>query len=355
MAKNNPMQDLAIQDISYINRKRYSLIFFLRHFFKSSKILKKMDFDCRKDIAAKLELKKTSGNVFEVQRVKNISPREFHSRFAKPGIPVIFEKASADWPCAGKWTLEFLEKEYGDTEFNLVYHKGFTPADEAPLSDYHDVIQEKLSLKNLVQDIRTKGSKYLRFCPIIELKHELLKDLNLSWLKHMRTTALGCSYQSFIGAKGRTTPLHDDMTAFFSLLPFGKKKWTLFSTAYKPIISPEITSHGHNFSNVKIDDPDLNLYPGMNLIDRYECVLNEGDILYVPAWMWHEVENLEDSWGVGYRFPDVRQAIDQSLTFFLKRIFLTEPPFWKVFYYSFFNANINSRDKYFLTPKVYKD
>ena len=353
--KNNPYKDLAKQDIGLFDRKKHSAIFLLRHFFKKSEALKRMDFECRKSIAAKLQKKKTKGEVFEIPRVGNISREEFRKKYAHPGIPVIFEKGCADWECTSKWNFEFLENVYSDTDFNLSYQKGFTPEDEVPQGDYHDKIQERIKVKDLVESIKTDGKKYMRFCPIMEDRPELINDLNVSWLKKMRVCLLGCSYQSFIGAKNRMTPIHDGMTAFFFILPCGSKKWTLFSTAYKPIISPEITSFGHNYSDVKINNPDLEKYPGMNLIDRYEGTLNEGDILYVPAWMWHEVENYSDTWGVSYRFPHLSQSITQSFAFFFKRIFLTDPAFWKVFYYSFFDANSSGRDKYLIHPKIFND
>lgn len=357
MKKNNPLKDLGKQDISFFDRKKYSFLFLLRHFFKKSDALKAIDYNFRKELADKLRKKKTKGDVFEIPRVSsNITPEEFRKKYAKPGIPVIFEKGCADWACTGKWTFDFLEKEYSETDFNLAYHRGFTPDDEVPTSgEYHDQVLERVKVKDLVQSIKTDGKKYMRFCPIMEDKPELINDLNLSWLRKMRICLLGCSYQSFIGARNRMTPIHDGMTAFFFILPCGQKKWTLFSTSYKPLLSPEVTKYGHNFTDVKINNPDLQKYPGMDLIDRYEGTLNEGDILYCPAWMWHEVENYTDTWGVSYRFPYMTQALTQSFAFTFKRIFLTDPPFWKVFYYSFFNANVAVRDKYLLTPKVYND
>lgn len=353
--KNNPYKDLAKQDIAFFDRKKYSLLFLVRHFFKNSEFLKNIDLELRKNIAATLQKKKSKGEVFELARVKDIGPEEFRKKFINPGIPVIFERGCVDWPCASKWNFEYLESVYSETDFNLTYQKGFTPEDEAPGNDYHDKIYERIKVKDLIYSIKTDGKKYMRFCPIMEDHPELIKDLNLSWIKKMRVSLMGCSYQSFIGAKNRMTPIHNGMTAFFFVLPCGQKKWTLFPTAYKPIISPEITLFGHNYSDVKIKNPDLEKYPGMNLIDRYEGVLNEGDILYCPAWMWHEVENYSDTWGVSCRIPHATQAATQSFSFLLKRIFLTDPPFWKVFYYSFFGKNSSARDKHLIHPKIIKD
>lgn len=353
---NNPLKNLAKQDIGFYDRNTYSLIFLLRHFFKNSVFLKKIDYRFRKYLADKLRKKKSKGQVFEIPRVRDISPEDFRKKFAYPGIPVIFENGCKDWVCTGKWTFDFLEKEYGETDFNLSYQRGFTPEDEVPeTSGMGDKIFERVKVKELVQSIKTDGKKYMRFCPIMEDRPELIEDLNLNWLRKMRICLLGCSYQSFIGAKNRKTPIHDGMTSFFFILPCGQKKWTLFPTAYKPLLSPEVTTFGHNFTDVNINNPDLIKYPGMDLIDRYESVLNEGDILYCPAWMWHEVENFTDTWGVSYRFPYISQAWKESLALTFKRFLLTEPPFWKVFYYSFFKTNVSTRDKYLLTPKVYKD
>jgi hypothetical protein len=356
MKMTNPLKDLAKQDLNFLDRNIHSAIFFIRHFFKKSEMLKSWDYKWRTHLANKLRKKKSKGQVFDIPRVKDITPAEFRKKFAKPGIPVIFDGGCKDWACTGKWNFDYLEKYYSETDFNMTYQRGFTPDDEKPSENYDEKeAYEKIKIKDLVQSIKTDGKKYMRFCPIMEDQPELIQDMNLSWLRKMRICLLGCSYQSFIGARKRHTPIHGGMTAFFFILPCGQKKWTLYPTAYKAIINPEVTAFGHNYSDVNLSNPDLEKYPGMDLLDKYEGIMNEGDILYVPSWLWHEVENQTDTWGVSYRFPYMMQAWTQSFTLTFKRFFLTDPPFWKIMYYSFIKTNISKRDKYLLTPKVFRD
>jgi hypothetical protein len=120
------------------------------------------------------------------------------------------------------------------------------------------------------------------------------------------------------------------------------------------LLAPAVTRFGYNYSDVDINNPDLEKYPGVDNLDRYECTLKEGDILYVPAWMWHEVENLTHTWGVSYRFAHLSQTWRQSFTFTFKRYFLTSPSIFSIIYYSFFRSDVAKRKKNLLTPKIFR-
>jgi ribosomal protein L16 Arg81 hydroxylase len=55
-------------------------------------------------------------------------------------------------------------------------------------------------------------------------------------------------------------------------------------------------------------EPDLHAFPALDRIDVLEVIQEPGDILHLPAWMWHHVENLEHCVGVRYGYPNLREA-----------------------------------------------
>lgn len=47
-------------------------------------------------------------------------------------------------------------------------------------------------------------------------------------------------------------------------------------------------------SPVDIQDPDLKRFPNFPKAHRLNCVLRPGDVLFMPAFWWHEVQSYPD-------------------------------------------------------------
>jgi hypothetical protein len=331
-----------------------STIFTLMHIFPENHWLERTRQKNCIRISKKIRKKNHEiGNNIQVERRINLSENEFIKNYFKRGIPVIFEQGASGWGCTTKWSLDFLKDNYGDELFSLIDSKGLVEAeyDKAENSP-GPVLVEKMSAKDFVDSIRAGCRPYLRGCPILETRPELLADLDLAWLKKMRRCFLGISFQTFIGASKRTTPMHNETTSFFFILAEGEKNWTMYPAKALALINPEPEKRGYFFSKVRAKQLDAENYPGLELVDRYVCHLKKGDILYVPAWMWHEVENLSESWGVSYRFTSLR-CFFKYPTYAFIRIFFAKPSFAETLYYSFFRSDISKRDKNLLTPKIY--
>lgn len=334
--------------ISWINRFIASSVFIMRHIFPNNHFLKKVN---EKNVGS-ISSSVFQGKHFEVDRITGLSDSDFVKNYLNKGLPVIFEKEAKNWACTKKWSLDFLKSNYGSTEFSVIDSAGLVESSyDKSNGEKEPVLIKKVLAKDYVDAVRAGEKTYLRFCPIMETQPELLADLNHGWLKKMRRCFLGISYQTFIGPKGRKTPLHSETTAFFYVMASGQKKWTLFSPTALALIAPEVQGRGYNFSKVNINEPQPE-YPGFSKLTKFVCTLNQGDILFVPAWMWHEVENLTESWGVSYRFTSLRGFLRHP-AYFLVRIFLTKPSFFEILYYSFFRNDISTRDKNLLTPRIF--
>lgn len=353
--------DFGKADISSWDRFKYGTVFILEHIFKNNKFLIKTRKKLSVKIATKLREKRegeglTEGKTFQVERVpKDFSEKDF-KKYVKAGIPCIFDGGAEEWECTKKWNLDYLEKNFGEEDFLLVTRKGLIDEKENVSEEsIEQEFSEKIKVKDFVKEVKKGGNKYLRFCPIMESHESLVNDFDLSWLRRMRQCLFGASYQTFIGAKGYGTPLHAGMTAFFFIMAEGEKDWTMYPTSYFPILSLESDGSGYHHTNADIHNPDLEKYPGMDLIHKYKCRLKKGDILFIPAWYWHDVKNASESWGVSYRFPNIAGILKGSLAMTTVRIFLTNPSFLRVAYYTFFKSNISDRKDKLLTPKLFRD
>jgi hypothetical protein len=339
-------------EIPLRNRAAASVIYVLQCVFpESSRLENARQWNVRA-ITRKL---RTRGRTIEIERRKDLGEREFVREYLNRGLPVIFDGQAAGWGCTRKWNLDFLREEYGDRKLSLYDSQGLverthdqTEGKEVP------VITEELSAREFVEGVRKGSGAYMRFSPLMETERRLVEDFDGPWLKKMRRTFFGVGYQTFIGAAGRITPIHTDTTAFFYVMANGEKKWTLFSASSSAMINPRPSSRVYNFSDLEIRKPDLAKFPGFDLVSRYECTLRKGDVLFVPTWMWHEVENLSESWGVAYRFASIRGFLRYPALAFV-RLFLTQPSFFKIFWALMIARTSSKARTSALTPQVFSD
>ncbi len=342
------------REVPILNRWAGGALFVLRSGFPGSRMLeaarKRNARSAAKHLAAASPV--SGGGELGVDRRKDLSEREFVSRYLSRGLPVIFDGQALDWPCVGKWNLDYLRERFGDESFPVVDSTGLVEEGLDRSKGKGDaLLVSRISAREFVDAIRRGEKPYLRGCPIMETRPELRADLDLSWLKRMRRCLFGVSLQTYVGAADRTTPLHCETTATFFVLAEGRKRWTFFSPASSAIVNPEPEGRGYNFSRVKTRAPDPERYPGFAQLTRLTCHMEKGDVLFVPAWMWHEVENLTESWGVSYRFTHLRGFL-KFPAFVFVRLFLARPGLLSTLYYSFFKSDMGSRERTLLIPKV---
>lgn len=319
-------------EIPFNIRIKFSVIFILQHMFSNSQLLSSLKkSNITSAIDCLIKKNKLNFEIVPIDRIANLSEIDFVSKYLNKNKPVIFSGAASDWDCVKKWNFAYLENELGDIVLPLYESTGLVEKDlDRTDGRTEPVIVEEILAKKFVQDLKKGEKKYLRFSLILENYPQLIKDFNNEWLKKMGKCFLGTGYQSFIGAKSRITPLHAGPTSFLYVMIDGTKKWSLYSANSSVLLQPATAGRVYNFTDVKIHDPDKIKYPGFELLSKHEFVLEKGDVLFVPAWMWHEVENLTDSWGMSYRFTSLRGFLRYP-SFAFVRIFLTKPSFFSNF------------------------
>jgi len=78
-----------------------------------------------------------------------------------------------------------------------------------------------------------------------------------------------------------TTDLHTDSGPTLFAMLRGRKLWRLFDVKYSHLLRQDwFATYARSFAHH---------LPHFNSIPRYEIILNQGDVLFFPAWTWHEV------------------------------------------------------------------
>ncbi|MBC7538049.1 MAG: cupin-like domain-containing protein [Bacteriovorax sp.] len=264
----------------------------------------------------------------------NLSPVEFHKEYVSKSRPVVFEAVARDWVCCQKWDLDYFQMSLGEEDLLLVNANGLT-------SRENNAHYEFLTVRELVDNIKAGGKKYLRFSPLLENNPLLVEDLNMDWLQEMRgKKTFANTYYMFIGGAGQKTLFHTDQPCNLSIQIYGKKKWTLYSSKDSLLMYPEITNTAYIKSPVDVDRPDSKNFPLFEHATANIAYLNPGDIMYVPPHVWHFVENQTDTIAVGYRFSSLKASLKSSVTMTLLRIFSTNPPIWKTMEYGKIDTNL---------------
>ncbi len=275
-----------------------------------------------------------AGKILPMARIENLSKKEFLTRYYDKSQPVVFKEAAKNWPCCKKWSLDFFEKEYSNTDALMVEVEGLTGH---TVNKKFDI----MTIGDLIKDIRNDGDKYLRFSPIVNNYPALKSDVDFSWLESFVTPpAFGKAHYLFIGGKNSVTHLHSDQPCNLYVQISGRKKWTLMSMQDSALVYPQVTKTAYFKTEVDFRSPDFDRYPLLKKVNRYEVVLNPGDVLYVPPHFWHYIENLDDTISLAFRWSSLSAALKSSRLFTTLRILAQSPSVWKVSKYGKIDTNL---------------
>jgi len=123
--------------------------------------------------------------------------------------------------------------------------------------------------------------------------------LDWEWLEELSEDT-GCgkhvSSQLFVSSNGCRTGMHYDVTDNFYIQVRGRKRVLLASPAAWPYLYPYPLHHSLNRrSRVTASNPDVAKHPKFLKCRAMEVVLEPGDVLFIPAYWWHEVSSLDDA------------------------------------------------------------
>jgi hypothetical protein len=274
-----------------------------------------------------IALKNTGeGKAIPIERRKDLSIEEFNNHYRKRGIPVVMEGVANNWDCVKNWSFEYFKKLHGN---DIIALTGYQLKD----------IYETTTLGEVIDNIRSGGSKYYRFYPLLVRHPEHIKDFDYKWLLERKNPLTWFeSWQVFMGGKDTVTNIHSENQCNLYVQAVGEKKWVLYPNYYTMVLDPNPVRNVYRNPGTKSEKgpfdpfaPDYTNYPEYQYIDRYETILKPGDVLFNPCFSWHTVKNNSDSIGVGYRWVTPLYAFKLSPLYAFLDLCAMHPPFWKAY------------------------
>jgi hypothetical protein len=253
-----------------------------------------------------------------VREVRFTTHARFYRTHAPAWEPAVFRGLATEWPAAREWSLEFFARHYGSTRAVSIDQHGLLGDGETPR-------YEVSTLGKLIAGMQAGRKECLRFSPLIDENPQLKDYLDMRWLAGFRSPLSVRGFpQFFLGPAGTYTPMHCALESNAFVQVHGRKRWILYPARYQPLLEPPADRRPYFHADFLPERgaPEFQL-------GRYapalEVVLDPGDVLYVPPFVWHYVENVTTTIAVAYRFFSLRAAVRSSWPLTVAKFLATRP------------------------------
>ncbi|XP_057508957.1 lysine-specific demethylase JMJ30-like isoform X2 [Actinidia eriantha] len=170
--------------------------------------------------------------------------------------------------------------------------------------------QELITFSQFLERIQSNesssaGPTYLAQHPLFDQIQELRKDILIPDYCFAGGGELR-SLNAWFGPAGTVTPLHHDPHHNILAQVVGKKYVRLYPASVLEDLYPHSESMLSNSSQVDLDNIDMNKFPKVQDLEFMDCILEEGEMLYIPPKWWHYVRSLTISFSVSFWWSDYR-------------------------------------------------
>ncbi|SRX52969.1 cupin-like domain-containing protein [Aequorivita sp. CIP111184] len=232
-----------------------------------------------------------------VERVQNISKKDFIENYYKPQKPVLIEGLTQNWEAFQKWNLDYIQQHAADQIVPLYNNEptkgnqnSAEPATKMKMADYIELIKtQPTDLRIFFYDLKVKLPELL--------KDFEYPDIGLKFFKRLPVL--------FFGGEGSKVLPHYDMD-LADLVHFhfhGTKSVILFSPKQTKYLY-KIPFAVHNLESIDLDNPDFEKYPALQYLEGIHTTMKHGDALYMPSGYWHYIKYLDGGFSMTLRaFP----------------------------------------------------
>jgi len=231
----------------------------------------------------------------------------FQQHYLNKEIPVVIKNALTNWPAFyedTKWTIDYIKHQAKNRTVPVEIGRQYTS---------EDWTQTLMTMGNFIDKyiVADNNMGYLAQHQLFEQIPELRNDILLPdycCLAKVTDNDIGNDENSvketlihaWFGPKGTISPLHHDPHDNLLAQVIGKKFIRLYDRKSTKYLYPHESCMLDNTSQVNVEDIDCERFPEFSKAPYFECILNEGEMLYIPEKWWHYVRSLSVSFSVSF-------------------------------------------------------
>jgi hypothetical protein len=197
--------------------------------------------------------------------------------------PVIFTGLMDDQPAIRHWNVDYLRAHLGGRPIQVVNHDRprlhWDPAAGLPL--------QTMSIDQFAD--RAFGRKDAGFSYLQDDVNSfpgIKQDYRLPAMMEARDIKRS---KFWLSGAGLITPLHYDAVETFHWVVRGSKRFVCYRPGVRAYYPYPARSSAPFISRVDPDDPQPEIFPRFKAAQPLEFSLEEGEILYLPTYWWHQV------------------------------------------------------------------
>lgn len=226
----------------------------------------------------------------DVQKVGDITYKEFMQEFYKPGIPVVFKNASKVWKANGLFTPDYFRQNFAERK-TVVKEKEYTMGEL--LGFIENSSSEQPAPYPIKFDIPSTIPELLPLISPLGMRYAVP---NWFQSKMFPSVVIGSQTELFLGSPGGKFPVaHIDYyhtNAWVTQL-YGDKNFIVFPRGQDELMYPKKDNPWE--SDVNIFNPDYEKHPKYKQATPITVTIKQGETIFVPWGIWHTAESLTPS------------------------------------------------------------
>jgi hypothetical protein len=331
---------LSLRALNEAGRRTYLVLFFCEHLL-GPQLFARLLGSVRERNRARMRDYFADWPRNEMRPVREVdftTHEDFYRTHVPEWEPAVFRGVARKWGAVQKWNMDFFSQHYAGTTAVMGDHYGL-------FGDGETGAYEISTVGTLVDRIRAGHRQCLRFSPIIDENPQLKDDLDMEWLSGFRSRFSVRGLPQFFMAPAATyTPMHCALECNAFVQVHGQKRWVLYPAMYQQLVEPPADRRVYFHSDFLPGRPSAR-FPLAAYAPAYEAVLNAGDVMYIPPFAWHYVENITATIAVGYRFNSLRIALRSAWPLTILRFLATKPTIFRTLYQSLTGTNFLYKPK----------
>ena len=239
----------------------------------------------------------------ELDRVEGLSAEDFLERYKLHSRPVVITGMMTHWPASSRWSVDYIRRKAGLRMVPVEIGSRYTDSDwTQKLMTVNEFVEGYLESKDHDEGSANRPLGYLAQHQFLDQVEELKDDIEIPEYCFTGDEE-EVDINSWFGPSGTVSPLHTDPKHNILCQVFGRKLVIMYPSEQSKFLYPYEDELLFNTARVDIDNGvDLEKFPKFSEALGFRCVLEKGDMLYIPPKCWHYVKSLAPSFSLSFWF-----------------------------------------------------